>query len=123
MLRPMRGAFSYYDDFPCGLKPGRAMRRVSSNRHGIRLDAAGDAEFVWAASVRTQLGGIGASGTRARQASPSSFGCRALRFDESGGKPPHSKMGSAGETGGAIFVPAAAAFFRLTSYLKALLFG
>jgi hypothetical protein len=29
----------------------------------------------------------------ARQASPGSFGCRALSFDEGGGKPPHSKMG------------------------------
>jgi hypothetical protein len=123
MLRPMRGAYSYYDDFPCGLKPGRAMRRVSSNRHGISLDAAGAAGFVWAASVRTQHGRTGASGTRARHASPSSFDCRALSSDESGGKPPHSKMGQAGESGGAIFVPADDAFFRLTSYLKTLLFG
>jgi hypothetical protein len=30
-----------------------------------------------------------------------------LSFDESGGKPPHSKMGQAGEIGGAIFVRSA----------------
>src|SRR5277367_462769 len=30
---------------------------------------------------------------RARQASPRAFWCRTLRFDESGGKPPHSQMG------------------------------
>jgi hypothetical protein len=56
MLRPMRGASSYYDDFPRGLKPGRAMRRVSSNRQGIRLDAMEGARFVWAAAEESQRG-------------------------------------------------------------------
>jgi hypothetical protein len=40
------GAFSYYDDFPCGLKPGHRLGRVSCNRCWMRLDAGGGAGFV-----------------------------------------------------------------------------